>query len=73
MMLSANEDFATRELSVEELETIAAGGIGSAISAGARSGGYVGGFTGASGFVAGAVGDGLLAGMHYFVSHLLAD
>ena len=73
MMLAANEDFATRELSIEELDTVAAGGLGSAIGAGMRSGGFCGAFTGAPGFIAGMVGGGLMSGLHYFLGHLDED
>ena len=70
MMLAANEDFATRELSIEELDTVAAGGLLSAIGAGIRSGGFYGSFTGPAGFVAGLAGGGLMSGLSYFLSHL---
>lgn len=70
MMLAANEDFATRELSIEELDTVAAGGLGSAIGAGIRSGGFHGAFSGAPGFVAGLVGGGHMSGLNYFLDHL---
>jgi hypothetical protein len=76
--MTTNENFANHELSIDELDAIAAGGfslggLGNAIGAGARSGYIAGMGCGAAGVTAGAVGGGLLAGMHYFLSSLLED
>jgi hypothetical protein len=74
-MTSLNNDIANRELSLEELDAVAAGefswgALGKAMAAGAVTGGLGGSVVGGVGAGPGAVGGGLLAGIGYCISSI---
>jgi hypothetical protein len=74
-MTSLDHDIANRELSLEELDSVAAGdfswgGLGKAILGGAAAGGVGGLAGGPGGAGAGALGGGLLAGIGYCISSI---
>jgi hypothetical protein len=76
-ILPRHDDLANRELSVEELEAIAAGspwtwrGLGAAITAGGVGGGLGGAAVGGIGAVPGAIGGGCIGGITYLLTHFL--
>lgn len=70
-----NNDVATRELSIEELDLVAAGdfswgGLAKAMGAGAATGALGGSVVGGVGAGPGAVGGGLLAGIGYCITSI---
>jgi hypothetical protein len=70
-----NNDAAARELSIEELDSVAAGefswgGLAKAMGAGAVTGGLGGSVVGGVGAGPGALGGGLLAGIGYCISSI---
>jgi hypothetical protein len=75
MTLPTNDDLLNRELTIEELEEIAAGrfswgGLLGAIVAGGTTGGLGGAAVGGIGAGPGAVGGGLLGGIGYCINSL---
>jgi hypothetical protein len=74
-MTPLNNETANRELSIEELDSVAAGdfswgALGKAIAGGAVTGGLGGAVVGGVGAGPGAVGGGLLAGIGYCISSI---
>lgn len=75
MTHATNDDAATRELSIEELDSVAGGdfswrGLVGAIAGGAGAGGAGGLAVGGVGAGPGALGGGLLGGIAYCISSL---
>jgi hypothetical protein len=73
-MNSMNDDAATCELSIEELDAVAGGwswkDFGVAVGAGAVTGGLSGAAAGGVGAGPGAVGGGLVGGIGYCISQI---
>ena len=75
MTRGMNDDAATRELSIEELDAVAGGkwswgDFAKALGGGAVTGGMGGAAVGGVGAVPGAIGGGLLGGIGYCISQL---
>jgi hypothetical protein len=76
-VLPKHDDLVNRELSIEELEAIAAGspwswrGLGASIVAGGVGGGMGGAVVGGVGALPGAIGGGCIGGITYLLTHLL--
>jgi hypothetical protein len=74
-MTPTNDDAAPRELSIEELDSVAGGefswrGLAGAVVAGGATGGLAGAAVGGIGAGPGALGGGLLGGIGYCITSL---
>ncbi len=75
MTPATNDDAATRELSIQELDSIAGGkwswgDFAKALGAGAATGGMAGAAAGGVGAGPGALGGGLLGGIAYCINQI---
>lgn len=74
MTHATNDDAATRELSIDELDLVAGGwswgDFAKAVGAGAAGGGLAGAAAGGVGAAPGALGGGLIGGIGYCISQI---